>query len=272
MHVGRAAFVHQLGLRLRIEILRDDPHDAQDFPLPRQQARRGLFKEVKDVLLRQLQQGPPPLFGGRVLPRGFLARHSAPQVVEHLLVVQAPLAFALFLRPQVGGAAAGIAVHGMAHERMRGVEQAFDLRLPVAFLALHDEAAGEFQVVQDAVGIGPLLEQVVVLEKMVMPEGGVRNHQRLHRGGVFLHDIADAGIGVDDDLVCQPLHAGAIHGFIAGEVLAERPVLVEQRHADRGIGVQHLFGADDLDLVRVAVQPEFLDRDLLDGVVAPLDR
>jgi len=35
MHVGRAALVHQLCLRLRIEILRDLPHDAQHLPLPR---------------------------------------------------------------------------------------------------------------------------------------------------------------------------------------------------------------------------------------------
>ena len=37
--------------------------------------------------------------------------------------------------------------------------------------------------------------------------------------------------------------------LVLGEVLAERPVLVEQRHAGRGIGVEHLLGGDDLDLV-----------------------
>ena len=41
------------------------------------------------------------------------------------------------------------------------------------------------------------------------------------------------------------------------EMLAERPVLVEQRHADRGIGIQHLLGGDDLDLVGIDVEPEF---------------
>src|SRR5579872_1384084 len=55
-------------------------------------------------------------------------------------------------------------------------------------------------------------------------------------------------------------------------MLAERPVLVEQRHADRGIGIEHLFRADDLDLVGVDIQPELLDRNLLDRVVDALDR
>ncbi|MHC2561830.1 hypothetical protein ACVIVD_003824 [Bradyrhizobium liaoningense] len=50
------------------------------------------------------------------------------------------------------------------------------------------------------------------------------------------------------------------------EVLAERPVLVEQGHADRGIGVQHLLGRDDLDLVRIDVEPEILQRHLFAGI------
>ena len=154
---------------------------------------------------------------------------------------------------------------------MRGVQQAFDLRLAVALLAMGDIAAGEFQVVEDAVGIGPLLEDVVVLEEVVVAECRVRDHQRLHRGRVLLHDVADAWIGVDHDLIGEALHAGAIHRLVAGEVLAERPVLVEQRHADRGIGIQHLLGADDLDLVGIDVQAEFVDRDLLDRVVHALD-
>src|SRR6266849_2731813 len=38
-------------------------------------------------------------------------------------------------------------------------------------------------------------------------------------------------------------------------MLAERPMLVEQRHAGRGICIQHLLGSDDLDLVRVDIEP-----------------
>ena len=162
-------------------------------------------------------------------------------------------------------------MHAVAHQRMRGIEQTLHLRLAVVFLAMRDVAAGEFQVVEDAVGIRPLLEDVVVLEEVVVAERGVGDHQRLHRGRVLLHDVADAWIGVDHDLIGEPLHAGAVHRLVAGEVLAERPVLVEQRHADRGIGIQHLLGADDLDLVGIYVQPKLADRDLLDRVMHALD-
>jgi len=51
------------------------------------------------------------------------------------------------------------------------------------------------------------------------------------------------------------------------EVLAEGPVLVEQRHADRRVGVEHLLGGDDLDLVRVPGQAELRPRHGLAGVV-----
>ena len=160
-----------------------------------------------------------------------------------------------------------IAVHAVAHQRVGGVEHALDRGRAVALLALRDVVSGEFQIVQDAVGVGPLLEQIVVLEEMVMAERRVRDHQRLHRHGVLLHDVADAGVGVDHDLIGEALHARAVHRLVAGEVLAERPVLVEQRHADRRIGVEHLLGADHLDLVRIDVEPQFVDRDLLDRVV-----
>ena len=55
-----------------------------------------------------------------------------------------------------------------------------------------------------------------------------------------------------------------------GEVLAERPVLVEQRHADRRIGVQHLLGGDDLDLVGIDIEPQLGSRNFLAGIVDTL--
>ena len=64
-----------------------------------------------------------------------------------------------------------------------------------------DEVAGEGEIVENAAGVGPLLEQVIVLEKMVMAERGMRDHQRLHRHGVLFHDVTDAGVGIDHDLV-----------------------------------------------------------------------
>ncbi len=48
---------------------------------------------------------------------------------------------------------------------------------------------------------------------------------------------------------------GRSAGLMMCEMLAERPMLVEQRHAGRGICIQHLLGSDDLDLVRVDIEP-----------------
>ena len=48
-------------------------------------------------------------------------------------------------------------------------------------------------------------------------------------------------------------------------------MLVEQRHADRGIGIEHLLGGDDLDLVGIDVEAELAERDLLAGVVHALE-
>ena len=49
-------------------------------------------------------------------------------------------------------------------------------------------------------------------------------------------------------------------------------MLVEQRHADRRIRVQHLLGGNDLDLVGVDVELQFVPRNLLAGVADPLQR
>src|SRR3546814_1800349 len=73
-------------------------------------------------------------------------------------------------------------------------------------------------------------------------------------GGVFLHDIADAGVGIDHQLIGQPAHPLAVEQLVMDELLAERPVLVEQGHARGRIGVQHLLGGNHLDLVGIGVQ------------------
>ena len=57
---------------------------------------------------------------------------------------------------------------------MRGVERRFDRLEAVAFLAGGDIALGEIEIIENAGGVGPLLEEVVVLEEVVMAEGGVR--------------------------------------------------------------------------------------------------
>ena len=140
----------------------------------------------------------------------------------------------------------------------------------MTLLAMGDVLLGEFEIVENAVGIGPLLEQIIVLEEMIVAEGGVRDHQRLHGRGVLLHQIGDTRRRVDNDLIGQAHQALAVGSLLIGEMLAERPVLVEQGHADRGIGVQHLFGGDHLDLVGVDIEPEFVFRDPLAGIMNPL--
>ena len=91
--------------------------------------------------------------------------------------------------------------------------------------------------------------------------------KRLHGHGIFFHDVADARIRVDDDLVGEALQALAVERLVKGEALAEAPMLVHQRQADRGVGIEHLLGGDHLDLHRIDIEPEFVERDPLDRVI-----
>src|SRR3546814_6187508 len=86
---------------------------------------------------------------------------------------------------------ARIAVDALVHQRMGGVQHPFDRQLAVAFLALGDVALGEFQIVENALRVGPLLEDIIILEEMIMSEGGMGDDQGLHRRAVFLHQIVD---------------------------------------------------------------------------------
>ena len=54
-------------------------------------------------------------------------------------------------------------------------------------------------------------------------------------------------------------------------MLAERPVVVGDGHADRGVGIHHLFGRDDFQLVRIGVEAELL-RHAADFLVDLLDQ
>ena len=160
----------------------------------------------------------------------------------------------------------------MRHQRMRSVKQRLDLVDAVAFLALGDEVPGIFEIVEDPGGIGPLPEQMVGLEEVVVPERSVRHHQRLHRHGVFLHAIADAGIGIDDDFIGETHLALAVVPLVGNEMLAEGPVAVHQRHANRRVGIEHLFGRNDLDLVGVEIQPQIVTGHHLYGIVNVSER
>src|SRR3546814_18153269 len=55
------------------------------------------------------------------------------------------------------------------------------------------------------------------------------------------------------------------------ELLAERPVLVEQGHARGRIGVQHLLGGNHLDLVGIGVQLQRAFGHFCHGLVDPAD-
>ena len=89
----------------------------------------------------------------------------------------------------------------MVLQRVAGIEDILHLVDAVTLLALGDVALGEHQVVDDRLGIGPGAEQVVALEKRVVAEAGVGDDQRLHHHRIFLHQVGDAGIGIDDDFV-----------------------------------------------------------------------
>ena len=150
---------------------------------------------------------------------------------------------------------------------MGGVEHGFHRGDAVLLLAAGDVPLGEIEIAQDRVGVGPLPEQIVVLEEMVVPEGRMRRHQGLQGHGVLFHQIDDAGVGIDDDLIGEAAAALAVVQFVMEEVLAEGPVAIHQRHADRGIGVEHLLGGDHLHLHRIDVEPQLLLRHRLDDVV-----
>jgi len=100
----------------------------------------------------------------------------------------------------------------------------------------------------------------------------MRQDEGLHRHGILFHDVADHRVGVDDDLVGQALQTLAVERLVVGKALAEAPVPVHQRQADRGIGIEHLLGGDDLDLHRVDVEPEVVERDPLDRLIGSAQR
>ena len=237
--------------------------------------RTVLLEEVEQILLGQAQLAlalAHVLLGGVVGVRGRpAAGHGPPQVPIVLFLALDPLAPAPLVFGEIQLRRAGIAKDALTHQRMRRVDGPFDRLYAVSLLADGDVALGEVEIVQNAGRVRPLLEQIVVLEEVVVTEGGVGDHERLHRHRVLLHAIADAWVGVDDDLVGERGIALAVERLVAREALAVRPVGIHQRHADRRIGVEHLLGRDDLDLVGEDVEAELLAGDFVDRVVDPVD-
>ena len=249
------AFVHDLGLALRVEILRHLAHDAHQLALPGLQQGRVLLDEVQQVLLRLGRKT-----GGRTGTFDLFATHrqGTPQLIDLLLGIDFARAALGRLLRQRAPAGTAVAIDPMVGQRMAGIEEGFDRLQAMALLTFGNEIARIDQVVDDGRGIGPHAEQVVALEKAVVPVGRVRDHQGLHGRGVLLHQIADAGVGIDHDFIGQA-HVAAPVFFLGGdELLAIAPVPVVDRHADRGIGVHHLLGGDDFQLVRIGVQAKAL--------------
>jgi hypothetical protein len=179
---------------------------------------------------------------------------------------------ALFLLSHRQWRRALVAIDAVIHQRMAGIEQQLDFLITMALLALGDVGAGKDQIVDDGIGAGPGAKQVIALEEAVVPITGVRNHQRLHRQRVLLHQVRDAGVGIDHDLVGKP-HLPAPIGLLGGdELFTKGPMVVVDRQTDRRIGVDHLLRGDDLDLVRVGIEPELLVCDAPDLLVEALQQ
>src|SRR3989344_2506452 len=101
------------------------------------------------------------------------------------------------------------------------VEYAFDRREAMLLFALRDIIACELEIHEDAARIRPLLEQIVVLEEVVVPECRMRHGQGLHGRGILFHVIADARFGIYHYLIREACIAPAILRFVPCETFAE---------------------------------------------------
>ena len=192
-----------------------------NLALPGTQARRRLLEKIQQVFLRQTEHLAAALDIQYRVALHRAGRNGAPQIVEGALLVGAAPARPLFLGAKIETLLAGIAIDAVRHQGVRGIERVLDRQPAMAFLAMRHVALGEFEIIENAVGVGPLLEQIVVLEEMIVAEGGMRDHERLHRRGIFLHQVGNARRRVDDDLVGQPHQPLAIGCLLKGKVLAE---------------------------------------------------
>ena len=80
----RPAFIHDLRLALRVEILRDLAHDAHDLTLPWLEQRRVLLDEVEHILLWLGRKATLRFFGQLAAP----ARQCPPKIVDLLLEIR----------------------------------------------------------------------------------------------------------------------------------------------------------------------------------------
>src|SRR5579884_1719351 len=182
MNEGGTTFVHHLGLLLRIEILCDQADDADQLPLPILKLWGALLDQVEKVFLGKAELPldflEPGLLRIGIFPAPVEAGNGAPQIVVGGLLMGPPLLAAAPLFGKARLRAVGIAVDAVIAQGMGGVEHLLDRLDPVTLLAFCNVIARKAQIVEDPVGIGPLPEQIIVLEEMVMPKGGVGDDQR----------------------------------------------------------------------------------------------
>ena len=247
---GGPPFVHDLGLALWIEVLRNLAHDAGQFPLPRFEFRGVLFEEVEQVLLgtgREDGLRTRCLGGVRyetvilALAHGLLGDGETLRLFGALLAgVEPPGTF--------------VFVQALIAQRVQRIERLFDAVEAEPLLAFRDVVACEQHVVEHGIRLGPLSEEIVALGEAVVAETGVRNHQRLHGERVVFHQEGDTGIGIDDDFVGQGVGARPVLAALDQKMLAEAPMGVVDRQAARDIAVEHLFAGDDFQLVRKGIE------------------
>src|SRR6266581_172898 len=97
-----------------------------------------------------------------------------PKIIVGRLLMGPAVFDPLPLLGEIGPRAMGVAVDAVLLQGMRGVEDSLDRFQPVLLFALRHIIAGEAEIIEDPALIGPLPEQVVVLEEMVVADRGMR--------------------------------------------------------------------------------------------------
>ena len=93
--------------------------------------------------------------------------------------------------------------------------------MPVALFAGSNRFFCKRKIFENAVGIGPLLEKVIVFEEVVMAKSCVANDDGLHRHRILFQQIGNAWIGIDDHFVGETDLARPVQAFLAREQFAE---------------------------------------------------
>ena len=150
---GGAALVHHLGLALRIEVLGDVAHDAQQFALPAFAAWVSVFSGNRASSLPAGRRRPPPSGrqGDRHVGRpGVTLGRVRHRSLKLLLVLSAARSRSRSCASGEPRAARRVTADALGHQRVGGVQDALDGLDAVALLAACDVALGEIEIVEDA--------------------------------------------------------------------------------------------------------------------------